>query len=172
MFLIFLIYFAITCNVSCLQLHQFCYQTSENFLCADTILNYDCGVGLCTQDKHACQSIKLLSILNSQFNNKKDYDSFVHFYELFILNIRECPQYEFQSNDICSIREKCYLKHSLPFRLVNKKVILQKEIACKCTSEFKFKCEKSGYCGKSKIACQMLNNTVLDSINKCTNKKT
>ena len=122
-------------------------------------INYDCGSNLCSKGSSECkkyikldENFKILirkepidpDLAVKYLEKRKKYNSFTK-------RIKQCPVivYEFDSNDFCLNRKVCmetrkFLK-GLGYHLV------KKQVACKCSSELSFKCDK--FCTKNSNAC-------------------
>jgi hypothetical protein len=122
-------------------------------------IDYDCGSNLCSKGSSECEKyIKFDEDFKTLIRTKpidpvlavkhlekrKKYNSFTK-------RIKQCliKVYEFDSNDFCLNGKVCmetrkFLK-GLGYHLV------KKQVACKCSSELSFKCDK--FCTKNSNAC-------------------
>jgi len=111
-----------------------CEQTSDecqSYKCLGNI-SYECK-GFCSTGRSSCQSILLWSSIIRSSNTFKKFTS----------EIRACPKYEWNGQDVCYNRNMCWNN--------------QKKIECKCSGKFSHQCG-DGYCAFNKYGCEKLKN--------------
>jgi hypothetical protein len=148
---IFLILIQFVINIR-IQQSDYCFDST---LCSKEY-HYKCSEYLCSKNELSCKGLKLWVLIKNHKKNEKDDTAF----EKFFKTIKKCQNWNL--NDICLNNAVCYQKKLLPerFWLIGK-VSIRKQIKCKCSGKYSYKCAKDkNYCSIDEGACQRLNTEV------------
>jgi hypothetical protein len=106
-----------------------------------------CSKNTCSKDQFSCQGLKLLSSVKDFKGFGKKYDLFIKIYDLFISQIKNCtnPEYEWNSNDVC-------LNIKVSFQLDSSGIKIKKLKPNECSEKYNIKCNNY-YCASDKRAC-------------------
>ena len=143
--------------LKCTKLSDFCFQKIVDQKCSGNY-GFSCSPGLCTVTRFSCHSIKIWSLILTQYKTEKAYKKASAYYELFIVSIQECPEFVpkvWSTNDACLNSQKCISNIRLPFRLSSSKFNLTKLAQCTCNGKLSFTCGKP-FCALDKSACNGL----------------
>jgi len=151
----------------CLNHTQFCNEnpTKENELECFGEFSYACGGLLCSQDETGCKGIHLFNSVVKYPRKGKTYRKYKHKLESLLKLVKDCPEYKWNSNDICLNANNCFRPAFVRFWPSKMKPMYE----CKCNGKYKYKCNRD-YCARDKRACHEIKQQIIKikNIKKCT----
>ena len=143
--------------IECIKVTDFCYKIKINDKKQECQGNYTFNIAdiVCAKDRYSSRSLRVFYSIRNIQRNKNDYIYLKNKYEIFMNQIKDCPQppkYKWNLNDVCLNSKDC-LKTTL-WRIWSTLLIPGE---CKCKGKHNYRCNND-YCALNKQACDGLNN--------------
>ena len=145
--------------IECIKVSDVCFKT-ESAECFGSQHSIRCGDfdSICAKDRNTCEKITLLKSVPKSF-----YSSLKRGYDSLIIQIKDCPKYKWNSDDVClNNRNNCF--RSMGYGGIWS--IRNKSNECNCRGQYKHECKKI-YCTSDKRACKYLKKN-RHHLKKCT----